>query len=73
MTQEKITKEGKIFYKVTFVTGENEYLVDLPPTTHTAIVLSLGAWCHCIKIDGKDANSLSYRSAKAAVKNAWML
>lgn len=73
MKQEKFTKEGKTFYKVTFVTGENEYLVDLQPTTHTATCLLLGAWCHCFEIDGREANSLSYRSPKAAVKNAWML
>lgn len=73
MKQKKYISNGKNFYEVTFVSGEVDYIFDEKPTTHTATVFDMGYWFVCILIDGKQANSLGYRSPKAAVKNAWIM
>ena len=73
MKTRKYMSNGETFYEVTFLTGENDFTFDSKPTTHTACVYFDGYWYHCILIDGKQANSLAYRSAKSAVKNAWIL
>lgn len=73
MKTRKYISKGTTLYEVTFITGENDNIVDEKPTTHTATVFCHGPWYLCIMIDGKEANSLSYRSAKSAVKNAWLI
>lgn len=73
MKTRKYISNWETFYEVTFISGENDYIFDSKPTTHTAQVFFDGYWFHCILIDGKQANSLAYRSAKSAVKNAWIL
>lgn len=73
MTTRKYTSNGKTFYEVSFISGENDNIIDSKPTTHTAIVFFSGIWYYCIKIDGQMANSLGYRSPKSAVKNAWII
>ena len=73
MKTKKFTSNWETFYDVSFISGENYYILDSKPTTHTAVVYFDGYWYHCIKIDGQMANSLSYRSVKSAVKNAWLI
>ena len=73
MKTRKYISNRETFYEVNFITGENDYIFDSKPTTHTAQVFFDGYWYHCILIDGKMANSLSYRSVRSAVKNAWIL
>lgn len=73
MKQRKYISNGHTFIEVTFITGENDNIIDEKPTTHTATVIDTGHWFFCFCIDGKLANSLSYRSAKTAVKNAWFV
>lgn len=73
MKTRKYMSNGKTFFEVTFVTGENDNIFDSKPTTHTATVFFGGYWYHCIMIDGKPANGLAYRSVKSAVKNAWII
>ena len=73
MKTKKYYRNGQMLYEVTFVTGENENFLDERPTTHTAQVIFDGYYYWCFMIDGKLANSLSYRSPKTAVKNAWII
>ena len=73
MKTKKYTSNGKTFYEVTFVSGENDNIFDEKPTTHTATVYFNGVWYFCICIDGKLANGLTYRTIKATVKNAWIV
>lgn len=73
MKQKKYNRNGKELFEVTFISGENDNFIDEKPTTHTATVIFSGYWFHCISIDGKQANSLSYRSPKTAAKNAYLV
>ena len=73
MKQGIYKSNGETFYEVTFISGENDYIIDEKPTTHTAIVYCTGCWFICISIDGQEANSLGYRNPKTAGKNAWII
>ena len=73
MKQKKYNRNGQDLFEVTFISSENEYFQDEKPTTHTAQIIFDGYWYWCFSIDGKRANSLSYRSPKAAAKNAWII
>ena len=73
MKQKKYTRNGQDLFEVTFISSENEYFQDEKPTTHTAQIIFDGYWYWCFRIDDKLANSLWYRSPKAAAKNAWII
>lgn len=73
MNAKKYFRDNLTLYEVTFISGENDNFIDEKPTTHTATVIFSGYWFHCISIDGKQANSLSYRSPKTAAKNAYLV
>ena len=73
MKQRKYYSNFETFFEVTFGSHEHEDFRDEKPTTHTAVVYFDGYWFYCILIDGQEANSLCYRSAKAAVRNSHLL
>ena len=73
MNAKKYFRDNQVLYEVSFITGENENLLDEKVTTHVAQVVFTGYWYHCISIDGKRANSLPYRSPKTATKNAYLI
>ena len=73
MKTHKYYRDNTVLYEVTFISGENENIADEKVTTHVAHVIFDGYWYWCFSIDGKLANSLSYRSPKTAAKNAWII